>query len=87
MVVADNMSDELIDKLVELAKSNDDLWTALKDREIDQFNPDGSPKLPSASMLIRELINKECGADNKFTAGPLTIRLRFLIRKELDLPV
>jgi hypothetical protein len=87
MVSADKMDDSLIERLVVRAKSDENMWRQLKELEIDQMNPDGTPKLPSGGMLIDELVRRECGFDHNFQLGALIVRLRYHIRKELGLPV
>ena len=57
------MSDELISRLVEIAKQDAVLWEQLKDRELNQFEPSGAAKLPSLAMLVGELVRREFGSD------------------------
>jgi hypothetical protein len=87
MVRAVMMTKEQIVELVEIARRNEILWTNLKDREVNQFNEDGSAKLPSLTMLVEDFVKQERGLDHNFDTGSLIIQLRYQTRKELGLPV
>ena len=87
MVRATMMTTDQISGLVEIARRDERLWTDLKDRELNQFNQDGSAKLPSLAMLVEEFANQQLGSDHAFDTGSLIIRLRFRTRQELGLPV
>ena len=76
-----------ITNLVEVAGSDDELWANLKDRELDQFNEDGSAKIPSLAMLVEDFVQKQHGPDHIFDIGSLIIQLRYRTRQELGLPV
>jgi hypothetical protein len=81
------MSDEQIAELVEAARHDGPLWRALKDREINQFHEDGSPKMPSLAMLVSDLVKKRYGPDHIYSNAPLILRLRYHTRQELGLPI
>jgi hypothetical protein len=87
MVRAIMMTKEQIAELVEIARRDETLWANLKDRETNQFNEDGSAKIPSLSMLVEEFAKQKCGPEHNFAIGSLIIQLRYHTRRELGLPV
>jgi hypothetical protein len=87
MVRAIMMTKEQIAELVEIARRDEGLWANLKDREISQFNEDGSAKIPSLAMLVEDFVKRERGSDHNFDTGSLIIQLRYHTRQELGLPV
>ena len=87
MVRAIMMTKEQISELVKIAKRDERLWADLKDLELNQFNQDGSAKIPSLAMLVEEFAIQRLGADHNFDTGSLIIQLRFHTRRELGLPV
>jgi hypothetical protein len=87
MVRAVMMTKEQIAGLVDIARRDDKLWSALKDREISQFTEDGSPKRPSLTELVRDFAKQQYGPEHTFDIGSLTIQIRYNTRKELGLPV
>ncbi|MCA6122932.1 hypothetical protein J6500_13640 [Bradyrhizobium sp. WSM 1704] len=86
MVRATMMSKQQIAELVEIARRDHTLWAALKDRELDQFNQDGSVKIPSISILVEDFVKERCGASHNYAIGSLIVALRLPIRQELGLP-
>jgi hypothetical protein len=87
MVRAILMTKDQIANLVALAREDQQLWSSLKDREMNQFDEKGSAKIPSLAMLVEEFVAKKCGADHIFDTGSLMIQLRYHTRQELGLPV
>jgi hypothetical protein len=87
MVRAIMMTKEQIAELVEIARCDDVLWASLKDRELNQFNEDGSAKIPSITMLVEDFVKQERGSNHNFDTGSLIIQLRYHTRQELGLPV
>ena len=87
MVRAIMMTKEQISELVEIARKDGELWKRLKDREINQFNDDGSAKIPSLSMLVEDFVDRKYRAGHGFSIGSLIIELRYHTRQELGLPV
>ena len=81
------MSKEQIAGLVEIARLDPALWAALKDREQNQLNEDGSAKIPSLSMLVEDFVRQQYGRDHIYATGSLIIQLRLNTRQELGLPV
>jgi hypothetical protein len=77
------MTEEQMDKLVEIARLDETLWRKLKELELNQFNEDGTPQIPSLSMLVEEFVKRECGEDHNFAVGFLIMRLRRQARQEL----
>jgi hypothetical protein len=55
------MTPEQIVELVQIAQRDCVLWANLKDREINQFNEDGSAKIPSLAMLVEEFVKQKYG--------------------------
>jgi hypothetical protein len=82
------MSEELISRLVDVARQDAVLWEQLRDRELNQFEPSGAAKIPSLAMLVRELVDRElCDRNHNYDIGSLIVRLRYHTRVELGLPV
>jgi hypothetical protein len=81
------MTQEQIAELVEKARQDNELWAVLKDRELNQFNADGSAKLPSMSTAVADFVAGLYGAEHRYEIGSLIIALRFQTRQELGLPV
>ena len=87
MVPAIMMTNEQIAKLVDLARADPVLWVELKDRETNQFHEDGSPKIPSLSMLVRDFVNRQYKSNHGFDVGSLIIALSRQTRLELGMPI
>ncbi|WP_145669105.1 hypothetical protein [Bradyrhizobium stylosanthis] len=87
MVRAIFMTKEQIAGLVEKARLDVELWALLKDRELNQFNADGTAKLPSMSTAVSDFVVGLYGAEHGYEIGSLIIALRFHTRQELGLPV
>lgn len=87
MVRAVFMTKDQVEDLVEKARRDEELWAVLRDRELNQFNADGSAKLPSIAMAVGDFMVGLYGAEHGYEIGSLIIALRFHIRQELGLPV
>ncbi|GMO97508.1 hypothetical protein [Bradyrhizobium sp. TM239] len=87
MVRAVFMTKDQIECLVEKARQDHELWAVLKDRELNQFNADGTAKLPSMAMAVSDFVVGLYGAEHGYEIGSLIIALRFHTRQELGLPV
>ena len=83
MVSAKLLTQEQIDELVEIARGDPVFWEAMKDRETNQLNDDGSAKIPSMSMLVDDLVKRKYGQDHIFDIGSLIVQLRSHILKDL----
>lgn len=87
MVRAEILTKAQMDELVEMAQRDQTLWEELKDREKNQFNEDGTAKLPSIAMLVDDLVKRRYGQNHIYAIGSLIIQLRYRTRTELGLPV
>ena len=87
MVRAIMMTPEQIAELVQIARRDRELWANLKDREMNQFNEDGSAKIPSLAMLVEDFAKQKYGSTHIYDVGSLIIQLRRHTRQELGLPI
>jgi hypothetical protein len=87
MVRAERLTKEQMDELIQMARRDRVLWEGLKDRETNQFNEDGTAKLPSLAMLVNDLVKSKYGPNHIFDIGSLIILLRYQTRTELGLPI
>jgi hypothetical protein len=87
MVDAVLMTQEQIEELAEIAQQDNMFWEAFKDRERNQFNPDGTTKIPSIAMFADQLVQRKYGPQHIMDRGSLIIELRRRARIELGLPV
>jgi hypothetical protein len=86
------MNEDQITELAELARADQTLWREFKDREWwselkRRGEASGQPKAPSMAMIAEEITRRKHGENHQFEIGSLIIKMRYLARQELGLPV